>query len=82
MAALTAARRNSLPDSKFAGPERSYPVDTANRAKNALTRSSQAVNEGRMSESTHAKIAAKAHAVLGDGKGDGKYARYKSGGKS
>lgn len=41
MAALTTKRRNALPSGKFAGPDRSYPIDTANRARNALARSSQ-----------------------------------------
>lgn len=67
MAKLNAARRNALPDSKFAGPDRSYPVDTKNRAANAKARASQAVNEGRMSKGTEAKIDSKANKVLGKG---------------
>ena len=65
MAKLNAAKRNALPDNAFAGPDRSYPVDTHNRAANAKSRASQAVNEGRMSKSTEAKIDAKANRVLG-----------------
>jgi hypothetical protein len=41
MAKLTAATRRSLPASAFAGPDRSYPIDTPNRARNALARSSE-----------------------------------------
>jgi hypothetical protein len=41
MAKLTAAKRNALPDSEFTGPGRSYPDDTKNRTKNALSRVSQ-----------------------------------------
>jgi hypothetical protein len=41
MAALTTRRRNNLADSKFALPGRRYPIDTANRARNALARASQ-----------------------------------------
>lgn len=41
MARLTAKRRNALPASKFAGPDRSYPIDTPNRGRNALSRVSQ-----------------------------------------
>ncbi len=41
MAKLTTERRNSLPDQSFAGPDRSYPIDTANRARNALARVSE-----------------------------------------
>ena len=65
MAKLSAKQRKALPDSKFAGPDRSYPVDTHNRAANAKARASQAVNAGRMSKSTEAKIDAKADRVLG-----------------
>jgi len=65
MAKLTAKARKALPDSKFAGPDRSYPVDTRNRAANAKARASQAVNAGRMSKSTEEKIDAKANKVLG-----------------
>jgi hypothetical protein len=36
MARLTAAIRNALPDSAFAGPNRTYPVDTKKRAIVAL----------------------------------------------
>lgn len=41
MARLKATARNALPSSDFAGPDRSYPVDTANRARNALARAAQ-----------------------------------------
>lgn len=41
MARLKAKARNALPSSDFAGPDRSYPVDTANRARNALARAAQ-----------------------------------------
>lgn len=41
MAKLTSERRNNLPAKDFAGPERSYPIDTVNRARNALSRVSQ-----------------------------------------
>jgi hypothetical protein len=42
MARLTAARRNKLPSSQFALPEKDgYPVDTANRARVALGRAKQ-----------------------------------------
>jgi hypothetical protein len=42
MAKLTTARRNKLPSGSFALPgKRAYPVDTANRARNALARVAQ-----------------------------------------
>lgn len=39
-APLNAERRNALPDSDFAGPDRTYPIDTPERARAALARAS------------------------------------------
>ena len=64
MAKLSAEARKKLPGGEFAGPDRSYPVDTKARAANAKARSTQAVNAGRMSGSTKSKIDAKANRVL------------------
>lgn len=41
MAKLTSKQRNALPDSDFAGPNRSYPIEDAAHAKNAKSRASQ-----------------------------------------
>ena len=41
MAKLTAARRKKIPAKDFSGPNRSFPIDTPNRARNALARASQ-----------------------------------------
>ena len=41
MAKLTARRRNALPKSDFAGPDRSYPVPDRSHAQSALARVSQ-----------------------------------------
>ena len=42
MAKLTTKRRKALPTKSFAVPgRRAYPIDTANRARNALARVSQ-----------------------------------------
>lgn len=38
---LNAKRRNALPSKDFAGPDRSYPINDANHARNALARASQ-----------------------------------------
>jgi len=65
MSKLTSKGRNRLPDSKFAGPDRSYPVNDKAHAANAKARASQAVNAGRMSEGQKEKIDAKANKVLG-----------------
>lgn len=36
MARLTTAQRNALPDSAFAGPNRTFPVNDADHARAAL----------------------------------------------
>lgn len=66
MAVLHAKQRNKLAKGQFAGPDRSYPIPDAAHAQNALARAKQQENAGRLSESQYAKIAAKAHAKLGD----------------
>lgn len=68
MAKLTTKQRKGLPKNDFAGPDKSYPVPDKSHAANAKARATQAVNAGRMSSSTKAKIDAKANAVLGKGK--------------
>jgi hypothetical protein len=64
MAKLSAADRKSLPASKFAGPDRSYPIPDKSHAANAKARASQAVHEGRMSEAMKEKIDAKADKMM------------------
>jgi len=56
MSKLTAKRRNALPASTFAGPDRSYPIPDASHARNALARASQ-----HASSELKAKIRAKVH---------------------
>ena len=41
MARLTAKQRNALPDSAFAGPDRTYPIPDAAHAANAKARAAQ-----------------------------------------
>jgi hypothetical protein len=67
MTKLTAAARKKIPTAEFAGPDRSYPIPDKSHAANAKARASQAVNAGRMSRSTEAKIDAKANRKLGKG---------------
>lgn len=64
MSKLTTKARKALPASKFAGADRSYPIPDKSHAANAKARATQAVKAGRMSESTKAKIDAKANKVL------------------
>lgn len=56
MARLTAAQRKKLPDSAFAGPNRTFPIQDKSHARNALSRAS-----GNASPSLEKKIDAKAH---------------------
>ena len=66
MAKLSTARRKALPKSSFGLPgKRAYPMPDRSHAANAKARASQAVNAGRMSQATEAKIDAKANRKLG-----------------
>jgi len=56
VAKLTAAKRNKIPGKDFAGPDRSYPVEDASHARNALARVSQ-----HGSPALKAKVRAKVH---------------------
>lgn len=60
MAKLTTAERNKLPDSDFAGPNRSYPIEDKAHARNAKSRASQFAGS-----KLKAKIDAKADKKLG-----------------
>lgn len=65
MAKLTTKGRRALPKKDFGEPgKRAYPMPDKAHAGNAKARASQAVNAGRMSKSTEAKIDAKANRVL------------------
>jgi hypothetical protein len=65
MARLTSAERNALPDSAFAGPGRSYPVNDASHARNAKARASEMAGKGKLSESAKTKIDHEADRKLG-----------------
>lgn len=72
MAKLTTKKRNKLPDSSFAGPDRSYPVFDKAHAANAKARATQMQNKGKLSESSKAKIDSKANRILDGGERGGK----------
>ncbi len=58
MAKLTAATRREIPTRSFAGPNRSYPIENASHARNALSRVSQfgdAELKARVRAAVHAK---------------------------
>ena len=55
MSLLTARRRNSLPTSEFAGPDRSYPIQDPSHARNALARASGKPVEAEIRAKVHSK---------------------------
>ena len=67
MARLTAAKRNKIPTSSFAGPDRSYPVNDMSHARNALSRVSQ-FGSAQLKAAVRAKVHKK---FPGIGKMDG-----------
>jgi len=68
MAKLDAAERKKIPSDKFAGPDRSYPIENRSHAANAKARAKQMLDAGHISESEYDKICAKADKVLGEKK--------------
>lgn len=65
MAKLHAKQRNALPDSDFAGPNRTYPIEDANHQKEALIQAARAYHEGRMSAAQYHRIVAAVHRKRG-----------------
>jgi translation elongation factor P/translation initiation factor 5A len=61
---LTAKARKKLPNSVFAGPGRSYPVEDRSHAANAKARASQQVKAGNLSEGQKSHIDAMANRIL------------------
>jgi hypothetical protein len=68
MAELDAKKRNKLPDSKFAGPDRTYPIPDKSHARNAKARAAQQEKKGHLSKSEERSIDRKADKVLNKGK--------------
>ncbi len=62
---MTAKTRNALPNSDFAGPNRSFPENDKKHARLALSGSTRSYNAGNISAGTKAKIDARAHRLLG-----------------
>jgi len=56
MAKLTAQARKKIPSKDFAGPDRSYPIEDKNHARNALARVAQ-----HGSAELKAKVKSKVH---------------------
>ncbi len=55
MAKLTAKARKAIPSKEFAGPDRSYPINDASHARNALSRASGKPVEARVRAAVHNK---------------------------
>jgi len=64
MAKLTTKKRNSLPNSAFAGPKRSYPVEDVPHAENAKARATQQEKKGNLTHAQAEKIRNRADKVL------------------
>jgi hypothetical protein len=77
VAKLTAKTRNALPASEFAGPDRSYPIENASHARNALSRASH-----NASPELAAKIKAKVRRKFPNIKVEGEPAKARSDRKS
>lgn len=65
MAKLTTAARKKIPTSKFALPERRFPIHDPSHARNALARAAQGVKAGTLSAAEAAKVKRAANKVLG-----------------
>ncbi len=68
MAKLNSKARNALPDSAFAGPGRSFPVEDKVHAEKALQLVGRSVKAGNTTPAQAATIKAKARAKLGKAK--------------
>jgi hypothetical protein len=64
MAELTAESRKKIPSSKFAGPDRSYPVEDHAHAANAKARAAEMLHKGKLSQGQYDHIVSMANSVL------------------
>jgi hypothetical protein len=64
MAELTTRARKKIPTSKFAGPNRTYPIPDRAHAANAKARATQQTKAGNLTPAQNAKIQAAANKVL------------------
>ena len=73
MSVLTSKTRNKLSKKAFGLPgEKKYPMPDKAHARNAKSRASEMEHKGKLSESSKAKIDAKANRILDGGKRGGK----------
>jgi hypothetical protein len=71
MAKLTAAARKKIPTSKFAGPDRSFPIPDKVHAQKAVQLAPRSVKAGNITPAQAASIVAKAKRKLGKSGSDG-----------
>ena len=64
MVDLTKAKRDKMPKSEFAGPDRSFPISDKNHARLAKSGASRAEHVGNISAAEKAMIDRKADRVL------------------
>jgi hypothetical protein len=64
VARLTKTKRDKLPKSIFAGPNRSYPIPDRGHAIAAKAFAGRAKNAGRMGEAMYDRIVARANVKL------------------
>ena len=67
MAKLTSKTRKKIPNSEFAGPGRSYPIEDRAHAADAKGRATQQYKKGRISKAALDRIVSKADKKLGKG---------------
>jgi hypothetical protein len=65
MARLTAARRSKLPASKFAGPNKSFPINDPTHARLAISGATRSERAGNISPGMAASIKSAAREKLG-----------------
>lgn len=63
--ALSAATRKEMPQSEFAGPGHSFPVEDKKHARLAISGATRSEHAGNISAEEAARIKAKARAKLG-----------------
>jgi hypothetical protein len=64
MAKLTTDERAKIPEDKFAGPGRTFPVEDATHARMAISGATRSEAAGNISASTEASIKSKARKIL------------------
>lgn len=64
MAKLTTKKRKKLPESEFAGKDRTYPIPDKAHAINAKARATQQMKKGNLSKAAKEEIDEKADRVL------------------